>query len=351
MDDLVASLQAGDEEAAYLPTWSRTYAGYRERFVAPFCMQLGGDKRITLEQAPCVSAEHARESKASADGSCTASTVWDAGIVLAALVHASATTDSRSCSRRLLDLGAGTGIVGISAAASGKFAEVVLSDLPTVVPLLQRNVASNTGACSGCRIEVLPLAWDDTAALQRVAHSGPFDLIVGGDLLYRLPVVPPLLHALSHLVSESTTVLLAASLQHSPETIRHFAVEARRAGFEVQRLQGSEAMTDEWVSEEVRVLRLTLHAAAIVRQPPEAQPVIASPNAASTTHAPKGAADGGTLPCPPSASPAAHEALPDDTEAERASPGLPAAQASAARRPKAKKRPRNSEAPGVSYAD
>ena len=79
---LPAMWNDGDDDEAMLPTWSRTYAGYRERFVQPFELQLG-DARLMLEQAPCVSAEHARESKASADGSCTASTVWDAGIVLA----------------------------------------------------------------------------------------------------------------------------------------------------------------------------------------------------------------------------------------------------------------------------
>ena len=71
-----------------LPAWSRTYAGYRERFVLPFSLQLAEDRILNVEQRPCVSAAHARESKASADGSCTASTVWDAGVVLAMHVFA-----------------------------------------------------------------------------------------------------------------------------------------------------------------------------------------------------------------------------------------------------------------------
>ena len=127
-------------ETPELPSWSRTYAGYRERFVLPFVVHLNSSQHITLEQCPCVSAEHARESKASADGSCTASTVWDAGVVLAMHIFGRAGpsgTNSDSC-YRCLDLGSGTGIVGLAAAAGGEFRRVVLSDLPTVVPLLER---------------------------------------------------------------------------------------------------------------------------------------------------------------------------------------------------------------------
>ena len=249
---------ADDEDEAELPAWSRTYAGYRQRFVEPFSMELGG-QRLVLEQAPCVSAAHARESKASADGSCTASTVWDAGVVLAAHVHARHSKSLAPSARprcRLLDLGAGTGIVGLAAAVSGGFARVVLSDLPTVVPLLERNAAANASAVPAhTALEVLPLAWEDARMLQRVAARGPFELIVGGDLLYRPPVVAPLLHALRQLAGPSTTVLLAASLQHSPETIRLFARAAKDAGFVVERLT-DDAMEEEWHSPEVRMLRL-----------------------------------------------------------------------------------------------
>ena len=77
------------DDEAILPSWSRTYADYRSRFVDAFKLPLSPNKTIVLEQRPNVSAEHAKESKHSADGSCTASTVWDAGIVLATHVFAS----------------------------------------------------------------------------------------------------------------------------------------------------------------------------------------------------------------------------------------------------------------------
>jgi len=248
-----------EEEEAELPPWSRTYADYRSRFVNNYELDLGGTF-ISLAQAPCVSADHAREAKASADGSCTAGTVWDAGIVLAAHVfekYQCGTQKSDVSAVRCLDLGSGTGIVGIAAAASGSFSRVVLTDLPSVTPLLERNAASNQpNLPSTVQLETVPMRWDDDGDLRRVASLGPFHLIVGGDLLYRPQVVQPLLHALSALTTRNTIALLAASLQHSPETIRLFKHTAAAAGFYVELLDREEQSAVAR-SDEVRMLRVT----------------------------------------------------------------------------------------------
>ena len=259
------------DELPDLPWWSRTYAGYRERFVEPYELTLGGGRVVlSLEQAPCVSAEHARAAKEGSDGSCTASTVWDAGIVLAAMVYEqwmlsdgarrTAEEDATDRSkRRCLDLGSGTGIVGLAAAACGGFSQVVLTDMPSVVPLLEHNVERNRSALvhdGRCGLETVSLRWDDAAELRSVAALGPYELIVGGDLLYRPQVVEPLLAALRALVGRRTTVLLAASLQHSPETIDLFVDAAATAGFAVERL-GTGCQSADAQSDEVKLLRLT----------------------------------------------------------------------------------------------
>ena len=255
-----------DDDTFELPIWSRTYADYRSRFVENYELDLG-HLSISLAQAPCVSADHAREAKASADGSCTAGTVWDAGIVLAAHVFdayraSTNNADDRSGNEgtvalRCLDLGSGTGIVGLAAAASGGFSRVVLTDLPSVTPLLERNTASNSARMpTAVQIEAVPMRWDDDDELRRVAELGPFDLIVGGDLLYRPQVVPPLLYALSRMMSRHTRALFAASLQHSPETIRLFTQTMSAEGYDVQ-LLGPDAQSERARSEEVRMLCVT----------------------------------------------------------------------------------------------
>ncbi len=186
------------------PPWSRIACSYHERFVRPFVLPAGGpdEPRLELAQSACVSGEHAREARQGSDGAATGSTVWDAGIVLAAHLRrggeavlsgtGSAATAARDARRALLELGAGTGIVGLGAAASGGFSHVVMSDLPSVLPLIRRNVETNIGALRS-DVAVEPLRWhvaDDASSL--LAAHGPFDVIVGGDVLYRAQVALPI---------------------------------------------------------------------------------------------------------------------------------------------------------------
>ena len=158
----------------------------------------------------------------------------------------------------------GTGIVGLAAAASGAFSHVLLTDLPSVLPLTSSNANANSAMTRGTSVVVMPLRWDSLTDMLAVSAHGPFDVIVGGDLLYRPQVVEPLIHVIRGLVSRTLpsaraagmgSVLLAASIQHSPETLRQFAAAAA-AWFEVE-LLGQEAQHPDFSSEEVRLIRLS----------------------------------------------------------------------------------------------
>merc|ERR1719221_299451 len=69
-----------------------------------------------------------------------------------------------------------------------------------------------------------------------------------------MPVVEPLLHALLALTDMSSVVVLAASVQHSPETVRSFCLRAAKH-FTVEALPVSEQCS-EFCSSEVRLLKL-----------------------------------------------------------------------------------------------
>ncbi|XP_020229570.1 protein-lysine methyltransferase METTL21D [Cajanus cajan] len=97
--------------------------------------------------------------------------------------------------RSILELGSGTGIVGIVAAAT-LGATVTLTDLPHVVPNLQFNADANAQAVgpTGGSLRVAPLRWghaDDVAAIGR-----EFDLIVASDVVYHDHLYEPLLETL-----------------------------------------------------------------------------------------------------------------------------------------------------------
>lgn len=80
--------------------------------------------------------------KQSFDRSKTDAVVWDAGLVLAYyLVKRFGQLSNGASTRRVIDVGSGTGVVGLTVAKLG--AKVVLTDLAGALPLLNRNARRN----------------------------------------------------------------------------------------------------------------------------------------------------------------------------------------------------------------
>ena len=86
---------------------------------------------------------------------------------------------------RILELGAGTGLVGLAAAAVFK-ARVVLTDLPDIVPNLQRNATSNFDvvAAYGGDVEVSILDWSKPEEFAPTSIPCSFPLILAADPIY-----------------------------------------------------------------------------------------------------------------------------------------------------------------------
>lgn len=93
---------------------------------------------------------------------------------------------------RVLELGAGTGLVGIAAACVWGM-EVSLTDLPEIVTNLQYNVNHNAGIvqASGGTTLVMPLDWSDAAHAPTNYHQR-YLVILAADPLYS-PAHPRLL--------------------------------------------------------------------------------------------------------------------------------------------------------------
>ena len=143
---------------------------------AEMVMKIGEPE--TIELAKGVSLSLASELEIAADGADgTAGFIWGAGKRLAELI---ASQKALVEGKRVLELGSGSGVVGIAAATMGAEA-VCLTDHHSALPLLQHNIALNKmggGETSGNKLKAEALNWGDTAA------GGPFDLVLGSDLLY-----------------------------------------------------------------------------------------------------------------------------------------------------------------------
>lgn len=105
------------------------------------------------------------------------SLIWDAGRVLSEYL-----TDNMSqvSGKRILELGAGTGVVGLTAASLGA-TDVILTDKPELMPLIEQNIKAN-GVATNAR--AMPLVWGDDVTTAGDDNLLMADIVCGSDLLY-----------------------------------------------------------------------------------------------------------------------------------------------------------------------
>ncbi|CAN1190626.1 Protein-lysine methyltransferase METTL21C [Linum perenne] len=113
---------------------------------------------------------------------------------------------------RILEIGSGTGLVGIAAAAT-LGADVTVTDLPHVAPNLQFNVDLNDDVLrgGGGTVHVAPLRWGEADDVDRVGCG--FDLVVASDVVYHDHLYDPLLKTLRLLLLERKTAFVMAHLR------------------------------------------------------------------------------------------------------------------------------------------
>lgn len=139
-----------------------------------------------------------------------AAVVWDAAVVLATYLEAGA-VELRG--RRAVELGAGTGLVGIVAALLG--AQVTITDRKAALEFLRSNVEANLPAQVQPRAAVRELTWgQDLASFP----PGEFDLILGADIIYLEETFADLLQTLVHLCGHRSVILLACRIRYERDS-------------------------------------------------------------------------------------------------------------------------------------
>jgi predicted nicotinamide N-methyase len=182
-------------------------------------------------------------------------------------VHTQQTGALDLTQQRVIELGAGTGLVGLTAAALGA-QQVVLTDRPPLMPHLQRNI--QVSACArvrvlrvlqslaqlpaggvhdrdpGCRpscpqrnqlqatTQAVALEWGEPlpGSLQP-----PFELVLCGDIVYTPASVRPLLATLQQLTGPGSLVLLScefregAGLEQLMEQLPQFGLQEQLVSF------------------------------------------------------------------------------------------------------------------------
>ncbi|XP_068450961.1 EEF1A lysine methyltransferase 3-like [Clinocottus analis] len=116
--------------------------------------------------------------------------------------------------KRAIELGSGTGVVGILAARLG--AVVTLTDLPLTLPQLQDNVSANAPSSSwpSTLPAVLPLSWGE----DHMSFPSDWDLVLCADIIYLPETYPLLLETLAHLCKNRAVAYLSSKMREEHET-------------------------------------------------------------------------------------------------------------------------------------
>lgn len=147
----------------------------------------------------------------------------------------------------ILEVGAGTGLVGLAAAAAYG-AHVILTDLPDIVPNLERNAQENAALLShyGGKVNTAVLDWTEPASFPTEANT--FALILAADPIYspdhpRL-IVQTIEHHLS--LSNNARVVVEMPLREAYALARQDFRERMAAIGLVITDDGEEVGFDDW---------------------------------------------------------------------------------------------------------
>lgn len=137
-------------------------------------------------------------------------------------------------SLKVLELGSGLGLVGLSFAAQHRAKEsmkIVLSDIASGIPRLKHNIQQNASCSqSNYPIEARPLVWKTSQENPNTPSTSPdsqqkhkFHLILASDVLYNSTNIPSLVSTIKwHLEESEKSAVLLAARWRKPELERSF---------------------------------------------------------------------------------------------------------------------------------
>ncbi|XP_029454228.1 protein-lysine methyltransferase METTL21D [Rhinatrema bivittatum] len=172
--------------------------------------------------------------------------VWDAAIVLAKYLEAG--LGLRRCS--VLELGAGTGLVGLMAAAHG--ADVTITDLEDMQDLMKVNIENNKQLITGS-IQAKVLKWGESITEFLPAP----DYILMADCIYYEQSLEPLVKTLEELAGPNTCIICCyeeRTMGKNPEIEIEF-FKLLQMNFDLEKVP-LEKQNEEYRSEDIHILHI-----------------------------------------------------------------------------------------------
>jgi len=131
--------------------------------------------------------------------------IWPAAIALSE--HLLRSSNSYA-GQKVVEIGAGCGLPGMLLGRCG--ADVMLTDVPWLLPLARYNIEANFSNEDPCRPSLAPLRWGHTEDASSVLHLfGTPDLVIGADVVYSEEDFDPLLESIATLGAKQVVLSVA----------------------------------------------------------------------------------------------------------------------------------------------
>ncbi|XP_019155910.1 PREDICTED: methyltransferase-like protein 23 [Ipomoea nil] len=140
----------------------------------------------------------------------TGSWIWDSALLLSNWIATHRQT-FEFAGKTVLELGAGTGLPGMTAARLGA-KRVILTDIEPLVPGLRKSVEANG---LGERVWVSRLVWGCDELPSRLVESGEVDAVLMSDVLFDAEEMAGLAKTLKEVCGEGTKVWAATEVRES----------------------------------------------------------------------------------------------------------------------------------------
>ncbi|KAI8369303.1 putative methyltransferase-domain-containing protein [Radiomyces spectabilis] len=140
--------------------------------------------------------------------------MWDSALVLSdMLVNRIRHQPQYLEHRRIIDLSAGTGSVGLLISSiyqrwfPDRMPQITLTDLPEALSLIEFNKNLNFNSDINANVRIEPLEWGNIDHTTHIANSGPVDLIIASDVVYNPSCFSLLVQTLETLSTPGRTVI------------------------------------------------------------------------------------------------------------------------------------------------
>ena len=184
--------------------------------------------------------------------------VWDAALALGAYLEQPAIRAELCTGKRLFEVGAGTGFVGLCAAALGA-GSVVLADRRCALPLLRKNVALVNAKLPHERAvcAVAELEWGDAEQAAAAAEKG-LDVVIVSDCVHWPELFAPLIDSLVALAGEQRRgAVVLISYEERNAVVEDEFFEQLRRRFDVRAVPAA-LQAEDYRDPSIFIFRCTL---------------------------------------------------------------------------------------------